>query len=56
MSEVKRLRKGPKILEKLAIEAAELSSHRAIQDAKDREFLEQLRQIEVSGKRCSLAS
>ena len=47
MSESKKVRRPSTILDKLAAEAAELSKHRAIQDAKDREFLEQLRKIEV---------
>ena len=47
MSETKKVRRPSTILDKLAAEVAELSKHRAIQDAKDREFLEQLRKIEV---------
>lgn len=48
MSEDKKTRRQSKILQKLAADAAEASNRKAIQDAKDREFLEQLHQIEVT--------
>ena len=47
MSEDKKNRRKSTILDKLAADAAEKSNRKAIQDAKDREFLEQLREIEV---------
>ena len=47
MSENKKNRRKSTILDKLAADAAEKSNRKAIQDAKDREFLEQLREIEV---------
>ena len=48
MSEDKKTRRQSKILQKLAADAAEASNRKAIQDAKDREFSEQLHQIEVT--------
>ena len=48
MSEDKKTRRQSKILQKLAADYAEASNRKAIQDAKDREFLEQLHQIEVT--------
>jgi hypothetical protein len=47
MSENRKPRRRSSILDKLEADAAEKSNRNAIQDAKDREFLEQLRQIEV---------
>ena len=47
MSEYRKSRRRSTILDKLEADAAEKSNRKAIQDAKDREFLEQLRQIEV---------
>ena len=47
MSEDRKKRRRSTILDKLAADAAEKSNRKAIQDAKDREFLEQLREIEV---------
>ena len=47
MSEDNKNRRKSTILDKLAADAAEKSNRKAIQDAKDREFLEQLREIEV---------
>ena len=47
MSEDRKKRRNSTILDKLAADAAEKSNRKAIQDAKDREFLEQLREIEV---------
>ena len=47
MSEDRKKRRRSTILDKLAADAAEKSNRKAIQDAKDKEFLEQLREIEV---------
>ena len=47
MSEDRKNRRKSTILDKLAADAAEKSNRKAIQDAKDKEFLEQLREIEV---------
>ena len=47
MSEYRKSRRRSTILDKLEADAAEKSNRKAIQDAKDKEFLEQLRQIEV---------
>ena len=47
MSEDRRNKRRSTILDKLAADAAEKSNRKAIQDAKDKEFLEQLREIEV---------
>ena len=52
MSEDRRNKRKSTILDKLAADAAEKSNRKAIQDAKDKEFLEQLRQIEVETKSC----
>ena len=48
MSEGRKSRRRSSILDKFAADAAEKANRKAIQDAKDKEFLEQLRQIEVS--------
>jgi len=48
MSEDRKNKRRSTILDKLAADAAEKSNRKAIQDAKDKEFLEQLREIEAS--------
>ena len=50
MSEVRKNKRRSTILDKLAADAAEKSNRKAVQDAKDKEFLEQLREIEVRYK------